>query len=57
MAGSILLFVFVVALGPWGELLCRAVLQAAGSRSLADWQVAGLIAASPLPPLVATSLV
>jgi hypothetical protein len=54
--GSVLLFVFVVSLGTWGEMLGRLTLRAVGSGRPQDWQGVGLALLSPLPPIAALSL-
>jgi len=54
--GSVLLFVFVVSLGAWGDMLARLTLRAAGTGSPEDWQNVGLVLVSPLPPIAALSL-
>jgi hypothetical protein len=49
--GSVLLFAFVVGIGVWAEALCRVTLVAIGTRDVADWRNAALIALSPALPI------
>jgi hypothetical protein len=54
--GSVLLFAFIVGIGVWMEALCRVTLAAVGTRDLADWRNAALIALSPALPIAGSML-